>query len=221
MTPESHPETPSQSSPRLSADHPAENPEPEPAPRQTDSASPKAAPSFKLDRPVALVGLMGVGKSTIGRRLADHFGIAFVDADDEIEKAAGQSISDIFTSLGEEAFREGEQRVISRLLSDQPLVLATGGGAVTHERTRALLKEKATTIWLRGDLKVLARRVANKTHRPLLKDKDPIKVLKALAAARNGFYAEADITVDTGDHSHARTLEAVLAALKAHLSRPE
>jgi shikimate kinase len=191
-----------------------DSPDPEP------SSPLKDAKPALLTRPIALVGLMGVGKSSIGRRLADHFGVAFVDADDEIEKAAGQSISDIFASLGEQAFREGEQRVIARLLSEIPLVLATGGGAITNARTRQLLKEKAITIWLRGDIKVLARRVANKNHRPLLKDKDPAVVLKDLARQRYPYYAEADLTVDTGDHSHGRTLQNVLEALHPLLTRP-
>ncbi len=160
---------------------------------------------------------MGVGKTTIGRRLADHFHLPFVDADEEIEKAAGRSIADIFAEFGEAGFRDGEQRVIARLLDEPARILATGGGALTHPLTRERLKEKAITVWLRTDIKVLARRVANKPHRPLLKDRDPIDVLKEHVKTRYPLYEMADIVVDTGDQSHAKALEQVLDALKRHL----
>ncbi|MDC7675298.1 shikimate kinase [Asticcacaulis machinosus] len=174
-------------------------------------------PRFDLPRPLVLVGLMGVGKTTVGRRLADHFGLPFRDADEEIEKAAGQSIADIFATLGEPAFRDGEHRVIARLVDEGPQVLATGGGAFMHPQTRDLLKQKAIVVWLKTDLKVLARRVANKPHRPLLKDRDPMEVLREHEKNRYPHYAEAHLTIDTGDQSHARSVDLVLEALKTHL----
>lgn len=174
-------------------------------------------PSFILPKTVALVGLMGVGKTTIGKRLAEHFALPFVDADEEIEKAAGQSVADIFAHYGEKGFRDGEERVISRLLDSPPQILATGGGALTSAKTRENLKAKAITVWLKTDLKVLSRRVANKPHRPLLKDRSPMDVLREHAKTRYPLYQMADVVVDTGDQSHAKSLELVLNALKAHV----
>ncbi|WKL56200.1 shikimate kinase [Asticcacaulis sp. ZE23SCel15] len=174
-------------------------------------------PRFDLPKPLVLVGLMGVGKTTVGRRLADHFSLPFRDADEEIEKAAGQSIANIFSSLGEANFRDGEHRVILRLIDEGPQVLATGGGAFMHAQTRAALKDKAIVVWLKTDLKVLARRVANKPHRPLLKDRDPMDVLREHETNRYPFYAEAHLTVETGDQSHARSVDLVLEALKTYL----
>jgi len=181
----------------------------EPAPR----------PIFVLPKTLALVGLMGVGKTTIGRRLAEHFGLPFVDADDEIEKAAGQSVADIFAHYGEAAFRDGEQKVISRLLEGETRVLATGGGALTHPKTRERLKERAITLWLRTDIKVLARRVANKPHRPLLRERNPMDVLKDHMKTRYPLFEMADVVVDTGDHSHAKTVDLVLDALKVYVDK--
>lgn len=180
---------------------------PEPAPR----------PHFILPKTVALVGLMGVGKTTIGKRLAEHFALPFTDADEEIEKAAGRSIADIFAQYGEKGFRDGEQRVISRLLDAPVHILATGGGALIHPLTRERLKAKAITVWLKTDLKVLARRVANRPHRPLLKDRNPMDVLKDHVKTRYPFYEIADVVVDTGDQPHGRAVDMVLAALKAHV----
>lgn len=173
---------------------------------------------LSLPRPLALVGLMGVGKTTVGRRLAEALNVPFKDADEEIEKAAGQSVSDIFAAYGEAGFRDGEQKVISRLLDDGPHVLATGGGAFVQDSTRSILRQKAITVWLRTDLRVIARRVAHRNHRPLLRNRDPMDVLKEHEKTRYPFYAEADITVDTGDQSHAKSVELVLAALKAFLA---
>jgi shikimate kinase len=181
----------------------------EPAPR----------PIFVLPKTLALVGLMGVGKTTIGRRLAEHFGLPFVDADEEIEKAAGQSVADIFAHYGEAAFRDGEQKVISRLLEGETRVLATGGGALTHPKTRERLKERAITLWLRTDIKVLARRVANKPHRPLLRERNPMDVLKDHMKTRYPLFEMADVVVDTGDHSHAKTVDLVLDALKVYVDK--
>ncbi len=166
---------------------------------------------------IALVGLMGVGKSSIGRRLAAVLNLPFHDADEEIEKAAGRSISEIFAERGEPAFRDGERRVIARLLQEGPHVLATGGGAFVNPETRALIKQEAISIWLRADVEVLVRRVGRKDNRPLLKDRDPREVLERLARERYPAYAEADIAVDTGEGPHQLAVEAVLAALTRHV----
>lgn len=162
---------------------------------------------------IALVGLMGVGKSSIGRRLAQRLGLPFVDADAEIEAAAGCTIEEIFQRHGEAAFRDGERRVIARLLEDPPHVLATGGGAFMDPATRALLRARAVTVWLRADLELMLARVARRNNRPLLKGADPHAVLERLVAERYPVYAEADLTVDSLDGPPELTLERVLAAL--------
>ncbi|HVI32757.1 shikimate kinase [Phenylobacterium sp.] len=168
-------------------------------------------------RTIVLVGLMGVGKSSVGRRLANALDLPFRDTDAEVEAAAGRSISDIFAELGEAAFREGERRVIARLLEQPPMVLATGGGAFMNADTRALIKSKAVSVWLKADLDVLARRVGRKDTRPLLAGKDPLEVLKAQAEVRYPAYAEADVTVETGDTAHHITVDQVIRALSAFL----
>lgn len=165
------------------------------------------------DRTIALVGLMGVGKSSVGRRLAQALNLPFHDADEEIERAAGRSVTDIFAELGEADFRAGEHRVIRRLLEGPRHVLATGGGAFVNPETRALLKERAVTVWLKADLETLARRVGRRDTRPLLRGRDPVQVLRAQAEARYPCYAEADLEVDTGDGSHQVAVAAVLRAL--------
>jgi shikimate kinase len=169
-------------------------------------------------RTIALVGLMGVGKSSVGRRLANALDLPFRDADAEVEAAAGRSISDIFTDLGEAAFREGERRVIARLLDLPPHVLATGGGAFMTPETRSLIKSRAISVWLKADLEVLARRVSRKDTRPLLAGKNPLDVLRAQAEARYPAYAEADIVVETGDAAHHVTVEQLIGALTDHLA---
>ena len=186
-------------------------------PEPAGAADEPMRPPFALPRTVALVGLMGVGKTTIGRRLAEAFALPFIDADEEIEKAAGQPIADIFSAYGETGFRDGEQRVIARLLQGPVQVLATGGGALTHPLTRERLKADAITVWLKTDLNVLARRVANKPHRPLLKDRDPLDVLKEQAERRYPLYEIADLVVDTGDQSHTKAVDMVIAALRTHV----
>src|SRR3954464_13662843 len=165
------------------------------------------------NRTIALVGLMGVGKSSVGRRLASALGLPFRDAAAEVEAAAGRSISDIFEELGEPAFREGERRVIARLLDQAPHVLATGGGAFMNPETRELIKSKAVSVWLKTDLEILARRVSRKNTRPLIAGKDPMDVLTAQAEARYPVYAEADVTVETGDAPHHQTVGEVIEAL--------
>lgn len=165
-------------------------------------------------RTIALVGLMGAGKSSIGRRLAQRLRLPFTDTDVEIEAAAGASIEEIFERHGEAAFREGERRVIARLIDGPPQVLATGGGAVMDPVTRALLRERAITIWLRAEIALLLSRVSRRGNRPLLKTGDPRAVLERLIAERYPVYAEADIVVDTIDGPPEATLERVMAALE-------
>ncbi len=166
-------------------------------------------------RTIALVGLMGAGKSSIGRRLANALNLPFVDADEEVEKAAGRSIPDIFEELGEAAFRDGERRVIARLLDDPPHVLATGGGAFMNPATRELIKQKAVSVWLKADMEVLLRRVERRNDRPLLRDGDPREVLERLAGERYPIYALADVTVESGEAAHQATVDAILQALRA------
>ena len=156
-----------------------------------------SAPPLTLPRTVAIVGLMGAGKSAIGKRLAMRLGLPFVDADNEIERAAGCTIAEIFEKYGEAEFRQGERRVISRLLDEPPHVLSTGGGAYIDPETRALMRAKAVTVWLRAELDVLFDRVRKRGHRPLLRNGDPREVLARLMAQRYPIYAEADITVDS------------------------
>jgi shikimate kinase len=177
-----------------------------------------AAPALNR-RTIALVGLMGSGKSSIGRRLAAALNMPFRDADTEVESSAGQTIPEIFASLGEAAFREGERKVIARLLDEPPHVLATGGGAFMNEETRALIQSKAISVWLKVDIDVLARRVGRKDNRPLLAGRDPKQVLTDLAAVRYPVYAQADITVETNDTPHKAAVEAVLAAIKQHIEK--
>lgn len=170
-------------------------------------------PSFILQRPIVLVGLMGCGKSTVGRRLATHLNIRFADADDEIERAAGMTISEMFARFGESHFRDGERRVITRMLDHGPMVLATGGGAFMNEDTRAAIQAKATSIWLDADIPTLVERVGRRSHRPLLKDRDPAEVLRDLAAVRNPVYAQADLRVSSASDPHEITVRAILEAL--------
>jgi len=175
--------------------------------------------SIALKRPVALVGLMGVGKTTIGRRLAKRLSRPFVDADEAVEDAAGRSVADIFADFGEQAFRDGERKVIARLLSEgEPIVLALGGGAFVNEETRALIKDKAVSIWLKADLEVLMERVARKPgQRPLLDTDDPRAVMEKLNAERAPIYAQADLVVESDESSHDVTAARAYDALAAHL----
>lgn len=164
-------------------------------------------------RTVVLVGLMGAGKSNIGRRLAQRLGVEFVDADSEIEKAAGCSIADIFAVYGEAVFRDGERRVIARLLDAPPHVLATGGGAFMDPATRALIRRRGVSLWLRADLDVLVQRVSRRSNRPLLKAGDPREILAGLIERRHPVYAEADVVLDCSDSSPETTVARALAAL--------
>ncbi|MBB4287275.1 shikimate kinase [Roseospira goensis] len=176
----------------------------------------RPAPTQRIDDPrtVVLVGLMGAGKSCVGRRLAARLERPFVDTDDEIVKAAGLSITDIFSVYGEAAFRDCERKVMARLLEGPSCVLAAGGGAFIAPQTRALIRARAVSVWLRADLDVLVARTAGRTHRPLLNTGDPRAKLKALMDDRYPVYAEADITVPTGTESADRTTAQVLEAVR-------
>ena len=172
-----------------------------------------AAPATRIDKPIVLIGLMGAGKTTVGRRLAQRLGLSFVDADAEIEAAAGMAIADIFETFGEPYFRDGERRVIARLIDGNPKVIATGGGAFMNERTRALILERATAVWLEADIDTLVERVRRRSTRPLLKDRDPHRVLSDLASVRNPIYALAPIHVRSQPSPHDATVKAILKAL--------
>lgn len=165
------------------------------------------------DRPIALIGLMGSGKSTIGARLARRLGLPFVDSDVEIELAARMSIAELFEAFGEEGFRDGERRVIVRLMDGPRRVIATGGGAWMNDQTRALLAERALVVWLRADIDVLVSRVRRRNHRPLLIGRDPGEVLRTLAEQRDPVYATAHLTIDSGADPHAVTVRRIVEAL--------
>lgn len=168
----------------------------------------------RFDRPLVLIGLMGAGKSTVGKRLAARLHLPFVDADHEIERAAGLSIPEIFERFGEKEFRDGERRVIGRLVDGRPKVIATGGGAFMQEETRTLILERALAIWLDADIEVLAERVMRREgSRPLLKDRDPGEALAELAAIRNPVYALAPIHVRSQPLPHDATVDSILQAL--------
>jgi len=168
---------------------------------------------MKLTRTVGLVGMMGAGKSSIGRRLATRLNVPFKDADSEIESAAGCSISEIFERYGEPAFRDGERKVIARLLGEAPHVMATGGGAFVDPDTRARMKEDSVTIWLRAPIDVLLARTGRRDTRPLLKDGDPRETLERLLNERGPVYAEAHYTLDSEDGPHSQSVERIVSIL--------
>ena len=177
-----------------------------------------AALARRIRRPVVLVGMMGSGKSTLGRKLASILGIGFVDADDEIEHAAQMTIPEIFEAYGEDGFRDGERRVMARLLDDPaPKVIATGGGAFVDPRTRALILDKAITVWLDCTVDTLLERVLRKDTRPLLRQGDPREIVTRLNEQRRPAYAEAPIRVESRPGPHQRTLLAILKALDSWL----
>jgi shikimate kinase len=175
-----------------------------------DAAS-SPQPPFK--RSIALIGLMGVGKTTIGRRLSHHLHIPFVDADHEIELAAGMTVAEIFERFGEAHFRDGERRVIARLIDGSPKIIATGGGAFMNEETRGLLLSEATTVWLDADIATLAERVSRRDNRPLLKGRNAFEVRSEIARARNPVYALAPIHIKSQNGPHDETVAAILKAL--------
>src|SRR5580692_6847615 len=169
-------------------------------------------------RSIVLVGMMGVGKSSIGRRLGARLGVPFVDADAEIEKAAGMSIADIFARHGEESFRSGEARVIARLLDGGPQVLATGGGAVMNADTRAAIKDKGVSIWLNADFDVLMKRISKrKNDRPMLQTADPAATLRQLLVEREPFYAQADLTIQSREVPHDAIVSEIVKAIATFL----
>jgi shikimate kinase len=169
-----------------------------------------------VEKTIVLVGLMGAGKTTVGRRLAARLGIDFVDADAEIELAAGMPVEDIFEQHGEEGFRDGERRVIARLLSGDAKVLATGGGAFMDVDTRAEIAANGTSVWLRADLPLLMKRVLKRNNRPLLKKGDPERIMKDLMDTRYPVYAQSEITVDSEDQPHEVVVDRIVEALTAH-----
>ncbi|MGH6953188.1 MAG: shikimate kinase, partial [Alphaproteobacteria bacterium] len=171
----------------------------------------------KPTKTIVLVGLMGAGKTSIGRRLAARLGLPFVDADSEIEAAAGRTIEEIFDNQGEAFFRDGERRVIARLLDDPVQVLATGGGAFMDERTRAKIRERAISIWVRARLDILVQRTARRSNRPLLKRGEPRQILAQLIAERHPVYAEADIVIDSEDGPADALVEHAIRELERYL----
>jgi len=177
-------------------------------------ASSLPRPADPIRRPIVLVGLPGTGKSTVGRRLARRLGLPFVDADEEIERAADHTISEIFDRFGETAFRDGERRVIARLIEGGPKVIATGGGAFMDDANRRLILERCIAVWLDGEAEILAERVGRRDTRPLLRGKDPIAALAALAERRNPVYAEAHLRVPTAPIAHEDVVERIVAALE-------
>ncbi len=164
-------------------------------------------------KPIVLVGLMGVGKSTVGRRLANRLHLPFADADHEIERAAGMTVNEIFERFGEPYFRDGERRVIARLVDGTPRVIATGGGAFINDETRALILEQALAVWLDAPPQVLAERVRRRDTRPLLRNRDPLQVLTDLAAIRNPIYAQAPIRVSSDRAPHDSAVGHILKAI--------
>jgi len=174
-------------------------------------------PVFDCTVPIVLVGMMGVGKTTIGRRLAPKLGLPFHDADEEIEHAAGMKVSDLFERHGEEYFRQGEAQVIRRLLEGPPLVLATGGGAVLNKATRQHIKKHALSIWLRAPIPTIVERASRRPTRPLLKTGDPEEIIRNLLEQRSPFYAEADCHIDSIPGPHSKTVNAIIIIIKGRM----
>ncbi|KPH59369.1 shikimate kinase [Novosphingobium aerophilum] len=183
------------------------------------SAQEIAALARRIDRPIVLVGMMGVGKSSVGKRLATLLDCAFVDADDEIERSAQMTIPEIFETYGEDYFRDGERRVISRLIESgvERCVIATGGGAFCNETTRALILDKAITVWLDSEVDTLVERTARKDHRPLLRGGDPRDILARLREDRRPHYSQAPIHVISNSGPHVQTINKVLQGISQWL----
>lgn len=198
---------------------PGSRPVHDPAEAQAEARSAASLRERLGRRAIVLVGLMGAGKSTVGRRLAARLDLPFRDADHEIETAAGMPISDIFATYGEPDFRDGERRVIARLLAEGALVLATGGGAYLNAETRERIAAAGVSVWLKADLDTLLRRVRRRSNRPLLQTVDPAETMRRLMADRYPTYALADVTVESRDASHERVTEDVLEALAGLLDR--
>ena len=175
-------------------------------------------PTPSLKRPIVLVGLMGAGKSKIGRQISIDFDIEFIDTDTEIENIAGMSIAAIFDLYGEEKFREIEAREISKLLKGKPAVISTGGGAYMQEKTRAIINQSGLSIWLKANPETLAERISNTDSRPLLRGKDPVKVLQQLAKERYPLYQEAELVIDTDGLSLAKAIEKVKKTITSYIT---
>jgi shikimate kinase len=173
-----------------------------------------------LDKPVVLVGLMGVGKSTVGRRLAKRLGLPFVDSDSEIEDASGYPAAEMFERYGERDFRDGERRLVARLVEDEVRIIATGGGAFVDPMTRKLLNERAITIWLDAPVEILAERTSRRDTRAQLRNGDPKLILERLSEERRPSYSEAHIHVKSGDGAHKDVVDAIIAALETYLAGP-
>ena len=171
----------------------------------------------RLDRPIVLVGLMGVGKSTVGRRLARRLGLPFVDSDSAIEDASGLSAAEVFERYGEEDYRDGERRLVARLIDGQVRVIATGGGVFVDPRTRELLNNRAITVWLDAPTDILADRTSRRNTRPLLRNGDPKGTLERLAETERPSYSAAHIHVKSGDGAHRDVVETIVKALEEHL----
>src|SRR3954452_22678805 len=172
----------------------------------------------RLDRPIVLVGLMGVGKSTVGRRLARRLGLSFVDSDSAIEDAAGYSPAEMFERFGEKDFRDGERRLVARLIEGEVRVIATGGGAYIDQRTRELLNERAITVWLDAPVDVLTERTSRRDTRAQLRTGDPKATLERLSTERRPSYEEAHIHVKSGDGAHKDVVDSIIAALDDYLA---
>ncbi|MFC7537403.1 shikimate kinase [Sphingomonas sp. GCM10030256] len=184
-------------------------------------SEPSPSLADRLDRPIVLVGLMGAGKSTVGRRLARRLGLPFVDSDAAIEDAAGLPAGEVFERFGEEDFRDGERRLVARLVEGPVQVIATGGGAFVNEQTRKLLKDRTITVWLDAPVDILADRTARRPDtRPMLKQGDRSTILGKLIQERRPSYAEADIRVPSTGGSHGDVVDAIIHALKDHLASP-
>jgi len=189
----------------------------DPSPKPPQDRQARVILSTLGARSLVMIGLMGAGKSAIGRRLGKRLGMRFVDADKEIEAAAGKTINDIFADHGEAYFRDGERRVIARLLSEGPIVLATGGGAYMNEQTRLEIAGNSLSIWLKADLDVLMERVSRRNSRPLLKEGDPREIMQRLMDERYPVYAGADITIESRNVPHDIIVEEIVGAIAGHL----
>ena len=176
----------------------------------------KAKPRLNIDRTIALVGLMGAGKSTIGRRLSDQLGLPFCDTDREVEAAAGRPIADIFDDFGEEAFIEGERRVLTRLLQEAPMVLATGCGTYLDPSSRALMNKSAITIWLKADIDTLVKRTHRREGRPQLGDGDSRRCLSAMMDGQIHIFEEAHIIISSDEGPHKKIVDQLIEALEEH-----
>src|ERR687889_1935879 len=174
----------------------------------------------RLDRPVVLVGLMGVGKSTVGRRLARRLGLSFVDTDEEIQDASGYPAAEVFERYGEIDFRDGERRLVARLIEGEVRVIATGGGAFVDPRTRKLLNERAITVWLDAPVDILTERTSRRDTRAQLRNGDPKATLERLSEERRPSYEEAHIHVKSGDGAHKDVVDSIIAALENYLAGP-